>query len=169
MLNQLNRRRDTAKSFIRRPSTVSEDETSVDVSSVAPPPLQSSTAIYRGRSLYRPERGHARAPLLNPEGEPDDPFSVSHKPRWWRMWWHYLALICTFWAPAPLLSLIGLHTAAVRQAWREKITLVLLSCSLGGIIAFITVGLQRTLCGDQAEGVFVNVKRASGYLSLIHI
>lgn len=167
MLNQLNRRRDTAKSFIRRPSTVSEDETSVDVSSVAPPPLQSSTAIYRGRSLYRPERGHARAPLLNPEGEPDDPFSVSHKPRWWRMWWHYLALICTFWAPAPLLSLIGLHTAAVRQAWREKITLVLLSCSLGGIIAFITVGLQRTLCGDQAEGVFVNVKRASGYVGVL--
>lgn len=123
--------------------------------------------LHRGHSLSRPERGHPRAPLLNPEGEPDDPFSDGRKPHWWRMWWHYLAIVATFWAPPPLLNLVGLHSAPVRQAWREKVTLVLFACALSAIIAFITVGLQRSLCSNQADNLFMNVKDASGAVGVL--
>ena len=168
MLNQLHRRRDTARSFIRRPSVSFEDETSIHVPGTGPPPLRRPTMLlHRGHSLSRPERGHPRAPLLNPEGEPDDPFSDGRKPHWWRMWWHYLAIVATFWAPPPLLNLVGLHSAPVRQAWREKVTLVLFACALSAIIAFITVGLQRSLCSNQTDNLFMNVKDASGAVGVL--
>ncbi|KAL4402717.1 chitin synthase [Malassezia pachydermatis] len=121
----------------------------------------------RHQSLSRPERAHQITPLINPDGEPDDPFSEHRKPPLWRMWWHYLAIVCTFWAPAPMLSLLGFHNPAVRQAWREKITLVLFACVLGAIIAYITVGLQRTLCPTDARDVFQNVKNARGLVGVL--
>ncbi|WFD19110.1 chitin synthase [Malassezia caprae] len=116
--------------------------------------------------MSRPERGHQRAPLLNPDGEPDDPFSEHRPPPWYRLWWHYLAIVCTFWAPPPLLALLGFKNPEVRQAWREKITLVLFALALGAVIAFITVGLQRTLCPDDVRQVFVNIKEAQGMVGV---
>ncbi|WFD22714.1 chitin synthase [Malassezia equina] len=165
MLSQLNRNKDTARSFIRRPGVTFEDETAISVPSGQPPPLRRPTLIRRG-TLSRPERGHQRTPLLNPDGEPDDPFSEHRPPPWYRLWWHYLAIVCTFWAPSPLLSLIGLNNTEVRQAWREKVTLVLFALTLGAVIAFITVGLQRTLCPDNVRDVFINVKRAEGMVGI---
>jgi len=159
MLSQLNRNKDTARSFIRRPGVTFEDETAIPVPSGQPPPLRRPT-------MSRPERGHKRAPLLNPDGEPDDPFSEHRPPPWYRLWWHYLAILCTFWAPAPLLTLFGFQNTEVRQAWREKVTLVLFALALGAVIAFITVGLQRTLCPDDVRQVFVNVKQAQAMVGV---
>ena len=165
MLSQLNRNKDTAKSFIRRPGVTFGDETAISVPSGQPPPLRRPTLIRRP-TMSRPERGHQRTPLLNPDGEPDDPFSEHRPPPWYRLWWHYLAIVCTFWAPPPVLSLLGFHNTEVRQAWREKVTLVLFALALGAVIAFITVGLQRTLCPDDVREVFVNVKRAQAMVGI---
>ncbi|WFD25868.1 chitin synthase [Malassezia nana] len=165
MLSQLSRNKDTAKSFIRRPGVTFEDETAISVPTSQPPPLHRPTLIRR-TTLSRPERGHQLAPLLNPDGEPDDPFSEHRSPPWYRLWWHYLAIICTFWAPPPILSLFGMNSTEVRQAWREKVTLVLFAMSLSAIIAFITVGLQRSLCPDDIKDVFVNVKQARSVVGI---
>lgn len=164
----LSRNKGTARSFIRRPGvTFEDDDTAIDVPGSHPPPLRRPTMMGRAHSLSRPERAHQITPLLNPEGEPEDPFADHKKTPWYRMWWHYLAIVCTFWAPPALLSLFGMHLTAVRQAWREKVTLVLIAIALSAIIAFITVGLQRTLCPTNAKEVFLNVKEANSIVGVL--
>ncbi|PKI84541.1 hypothetical protein MVES_001826 [Malassezia vespertilionis] len=121
----------------------------------------------RSHTLSRPERGQPLAPMLNPDGEPGDPFatgpnstSVLHR------WWHYISIIATFWAPPSLLAMCGLTTSTVRQAWREKITLCGIALVLMGLIAYITVGLQRTLCPKSQRDIFIKVSEAGGYFGI---
>jgi len=100
-------------------------------------------------------------PLINPDGDPADPFAGEESRFSLRkQWWHYLSLALTFWAPPPLLTLLGKHTPAVRQAWREKISLVIIFAILSGIVIFITMGLHPALCPNDAN-VFANVKTPS--------
>jgi chitin synthase len=43
-----------------------------------------------------------------------------------------------------------MHSKSVRQAWREKVALCFLALLLGGVIGFLTVGLDRTLCPNSS-------------------
>ena len=164
MLPQLSRNRTTAKSFIRRPGAESDDTTIPVPEGNQPPPLRRPTRIARSHTLSRPERGHPLTPLLNPDGEPNDPFADPTPKGPLRNWWRYLAMGATFWAPPSVLNACGKHNAAVRQAWREKFTLVLIATILCAIVAYITVGLQRSLC--KSDQVFIPLKDARGMYAI---
>lgn len=161
MLPHLSRHRSTAKSFVRRPEEYFGD-TSIEIPQGDPPPLRKPTRMRRNKTLSRPERGHPVAPLLNPEGPAADPFVSEGKKTLKSHWWHYASIILTFWAPPPLLSMFGLKNTAVRQAWREKMGLVMIACLLSAIVVYITVWLHPTLCRDSSTRIFVNVKEAQG-------
>ena len=118
---------------------------------------QSNAAnLRRAKTLTRPERGIAPAPLINPpllSSGGSLPLNQSTKnpaDSWdaWRIFSH----IITFWAPPFLLSSIGgLKDKPSRQAWREKVALCFLAIVLGGTVGFATMGLDRVLCPENAK------------------
>jgi len=92
--------------------------------------------LRRGKTLNRPERFQAAAPLLTGKKE-----STTWDP------WVLFSRIVTFWAPGTLLSSIGgLGDKQSQQAWREKIALCFIAVVLGGVVAFLTVGFTVVLC-----------------------
>jgi hypothetical protein len=113
---------------------------------------QSNAAnLRRAKTLTRPERGVAPAPLINPpllssaSGLPSNQPTKSPADSWdaWRIFSH----VITFWAPPFLLSSIGgLKDKPSRQAWREKVALCFIAIVLGGTVGFATMGLDRALC-----------------------
>ncbi|THH29857.1 hypothetical protein EUX98_g4328 [Antrodiella citrinella] len=129
-----------------------------------------SGTVKRAKTLTRPERGVAPAPLINPHGAhipvgstvpvtDDDSFDV------WRLFSH----IVSFWAPDVLLeNLGGLREPAVRQAWREKIALCFIISVLCGTVGFITIGLQKVLCPATAStlGKFSSLGSDNGTLGV---
>lgn len=113
-----------------------------------------SGTVKRSKTLTRPERSVAPAPLINPHGAPhipvgstvpvstDSPFDA----------WRLFSRVVTFWAPDILLENVGgMRDPNVRQAWREKITLCFLIAILCAIVGFLTVGFQKVLCPDTAQ------------------
>ncbi|CDZ98127.1 glycosyltransferase family 2 protein [Phaffia rhodozyma] len=126
--------------------------TSIIPTSNPPPPAQHerATTLRRGKTLTRPERQVASAPLLTP---PAPMIPGSSKPivpantntEVWD-WWVIMSLIVTFWAPPFVLAACGMKESSVRQAWREKVTLCAISIFLGGIVVFVTMGLNSTFC-----------------------
>ena len=118
---------------------------------------QSNAAnLRRAKTLTRPERGIAPAPLINPPllssggSLPSNQPSKNPADSWdaWRIFSH----IVTFWAPPFLLSSIGgLKDKPSRQAWREKVALCFLAIVLGGTVGFATMGLDRVLCPQNAK------------------
>uniref|UniRef100_A0A1D1ZDV9 chitin synthase n=1 Tax=Anthurium amnicola TaxID=1678845 RepID=A0A1D1ZDV9_9ARAE len=97
---------------------------------------QAQGNLRRGKTLNRPERFQAAAPLLTGKKE-----STTWDP------WVLFSRIVTFWAPGTLLSSIGgLNDKQSQQAWREKIALCFIAVVLGGIVAFLTVGFTVVLC-----------------------
>ena len=92
--------------------------------------------LRRGKTLNRPERFQAAAPLLTGKKE-----STTWDP------WVLFSRIVTFWAPGPLLSSVGgLRDKASQQAWREKIALCSIAIILSGIVCFMTVGFTPVTC-----------------------
>ena len=166
MVAQLGRHRSTARSFIRRPGA-GNDDTTIALDEDHPPPLRRPSRIARAHTLSRPERGHPLTPLLNPDGMPGDPFGENSKSRHpLRSWWKYTAIVVTFWAPPSVLAACGMHSSVVRQAWREKVALVVIAMVLSGIIAFITVGLQRSLCPKSSQEIFQPLKSAGAMYTI---
>jgi chitin synthase len=124
-----------------------------------PPPATSNgpglahraTTLRRGKTLTRPERQVAAAPLLTPPAPilPGAAQLVPANANAERLnWWILCSFVCTFWAPPSLLSACGLKDTATRQAWREKFALCTIAAVIGGIVAFLTMGLTRTLCPE---------------------
>lgn len=123
----------------------------------APPnrtPTRSGPSLRRGKTLTRPERGVAPAPLIKPPptnvvgATPSPAAQVASGFDVWSTFSH----IITFWAPPVLLSAVGgLHDKPTRQAWREKVALCFIALCLGGCIGFLTVGLDRTLCPASSQ------------------
>ena len=113
--------------------------------------------LRRAKTLVRPERGVAPAPLINPPaptmnavgpGLPSNAPAKSPSESWDT--WRIFSFICTWWAPGFLLSSVGrMKDKATRQAWREKIALCVIAVLLGGTIGFATMGLSRVLCPDS--------------------
>lgn len=115
---------------------------------------QSNAAnLRRAKTLTRPERGVAPAPLINPpllSSGPSNQPNKSPADSWdaWRIFSH----VVTFWAPPFLLSSIGgLKDKPSRQAWREKVALCFIAIILGGTVGFATMGLDRALCPQNAK------------------
>ncbi|KAI0218757.1 hypothetical protein L0F63_004096, partial [Massospora cicadina] len=64
--------------------------------------------------------------------------------------WVIFSYIATFYAPAFMLRMMGMHTSEVRQAWREKMALVTIIFTMCLAVGFLTFGLQQVLCGSAA-------------------
>ena len=118
--------------------------------------------------MTKPERSQPLEPMLNADGTPGDPFVDNVSKKTLRShWWHYLAIILTFWALPPIMALFGMRTPSVRQAWREKMALVMIAAVMGGVVIFITMGLHRTLCPESAQDIFINIKRATDRVGVL--
>jgi len=66
-------------------------------------------------------------------------------------WWKVSSTAFTWYIPnAFLRRVLHLDSTATRQAWREKVTFCWIAVILGGLVGFITMGLQRTLCPEEA-------------------
>lgn len=118
------------------------------------PPTGGSN-VRRAKTLTRPERGVAQAPLITPPATllPSPSGKVSavpaHPEDSWDTW-RIFSKVVTFWAPSMLLKSIGgLKDGGKQQAWREKIALCVIALLLGAIVGFATVGLQKVLCPDN--------------------
>ena len=118
-------------------------------------PFVPTRALTRGKTLTRPDRFVAPAPLINPNAAGKNggktklvngvPTLIARKP-WWDPWkfWVYGS---TCWAPAWILrSCSGLETRQKQRAWKEKVALCTIAVLMGGLIAFLTIGLTRVLC-----------------------
>lgn len=77
--------------------------------------------------------------------------------------WKIYCYIVTFWAPPFLLNAFGLKGKPRQFAWREKMGLISCIVYLGAIIAFITFGFSKTVCGVQALRTRIN-DVSTGYL-----
>lgn len=67
-------------------------------------------------------------------------------------WWKVSALAFTWWVPNVFLrKVMKLDSPATRQAWREKVAFCCIAILLGGIVGFVTMGLQKTLCPEEAS------------------
>ena len=124
--------------------------------------------LKRSKTLTKPERGVAPPPLIHPtgpEGFSDATHATRGEPRRGslfdragtvpmfratkagRSWWKAGSYAATFWIPGFALRWIGgMRTAMERQAWREKLSVVMVAILLGAIMGFFTVGLNRVLC-----------------------
>lgn len=146
------------------------DFTDVPIPTSRQPPPSGAT-IRRAKTLTKPERGVAAAPLINPptlltsasaNGQPNDHYNGSTA-------WRIFSRIVSLWAPDFLLSSIGgLKDKAVRQAWREKIALCFIITLLCCAIGFVTVGFQKVLCPQiaTASDRFIRVGSVPGTLGI---
>ncbi|OBZ66534.1 Chitin synthase 1 [Grifola frondosa] len=129
----------------------------------------SATTVRRAKTLTRPERSVAPVPLINPQGA-HLPSGVPTPPQEEPLdAWRIFSRVISFWAPDFLLeSLGGLGDKGKRQAWREKIALCFIILVMCGIIGFITVGFQKTLCPEsaQVEGRFVSLGSVANVLGV---
>ncbi|GAA6003481.1 uncharacterized protein JCM10292_001612 [Rhodotorula paludigena] len=138
--------------------------------------------LTRGKTLTRPDRFVAPAPLIAPSGVGRQgkqggnvqtklvdgvPTLVTREP-WWQPWSLFVEVV-TFWAPRPLLRKFGMTDPTKQRAWKEKCALCEISLFMMGIIGFITMGLQRTLCpqsGERSEGYFQRLGSTPGYIGI---
>ncbi|GAA5840609.1 hypothetical protein JCM9279_007378 [Rhodotorula babjevae] len=145
--------------------------------SVAP-----ARALTRGKTLTRPDRFVAPAPLIAPAGLGKQgkqggnvqttlvdgvPTLVTKEP-WWSPWSLFVE-VSTFWAPRPLLRNFGMTDPTKQRAWKEKVALCEICAFLMGVIGFITMGLQRTLCpqtGHNSVGHFQRLGTTPGYVGI---
>ncbi|KAK9762980.1 hypothetical protein K7432_010757 [Basidiobolus ranarum] len=100
---------------------------------------QRGATLRRGRTLTRPDRNQAPAPMLSGK-DSRKPFDA----------WVLFSRIITFWAPSFLISKCGLPDKAVRQAWREKVALCILVGFICAIVAFLTLGLPYVFCPQSS-------------------
>ncbi|ORX83151.1 hypothetical protein K493DRAFT_320303 [Basidiobolus meristosporus CBS 931.73] len=95
--------------------------------------------LARGKTLSRPDRGQAPAPMLSGKDQRAtcDPWVIFSK-------------VVTFWAPGFLLAKCGLPDKQMQQAWREKVALCLIIAFIGGSVAFLTLGLPYVFCPESS-------------------
>ena len=146
------------------------DFTDVPILTTRQQPPPAGATIRRAKTLTKPERGVATAPLINPptlltstsaNGQPNNDSGSNS--------WRIFSRVVSFWAPDFLLSSIGgLKDAAVRQAWREKIALCFIITILCCVIGFVTVGFQKVLCPqiNSASDRFIRVGSTPGTLGI---
>ncbi|PWN22475.1 hypothetical protein BCV69DRAFT_267874 [Microstroma glucosiphilum] len=155
------------KSFVRKPGGANSGvgrDTSIPIRTEAPPPLRQPTRMQRSKTLTRPERQHPQVPLINPQSSSAASTSEPGSPTW-----RIFSKVLTFWALSPCLSACGMRDKATQQAWREKVTLVSLALTLGGIVGFVTIALNKVLCPSTATAStrsFASIGSGSGTLGI---
>ena len=133
---------------------------------------QPQRELTRRKTLIRPDRYVAPAPLINPNGVPVPTTTTAtpltgpaaNRSSKWDPWGIFVSIV-TFWAPSWLLSRCGLRDPVKQRAWKEKCTLCAIALCLGGFIGFITIGMNRVLCptdGDQSPSAFVRLGTTEG-------
>ncbi|SCZ89307.1 BZ3500_MvSof-1268-A1-R1_Chr1-1g01095 [Microbotryum saponariae] len=161
------RRRQTVRGVI--PGTVREAGIDPRASFVP------NRTMMRGKTLTRPERFVAPAPLINPnptntggkvqtaliDGVP----TLKTEEAWYSPWRLFVE-ISTIWAPRWLLSACGLTDRAKQRAWKEKCALCEISLLMMGAIGFLTLGLTRTLCPSNAVSQFQRLGEAPGSVGI---
>ncbi|PVG02377.1 glycosyltransferase family 2 protein [Serendipita vermifera] len=147
--------------YTQRPQRPGQQSSDVPIPTTRAPPRRTPSSggnnLRRAKTLVRPERGVAQAPLINPPAPmlssagtalPSNSPLKSPADSWDA--WRIFSLIITFWAPGFLLSSLGqMKDKATRQAWREKIALCFIALVLGGTVGFATVGLDKALCPNS--------------------
>ncbi|KAI9488172.1 chitin synthase-domain-containing protein [Zychaea mexicana] len=63
--------------------------------------------------------------------------------------WVLTSWILTWWIPTPFMRLIGIKDKQIQQAWREKVSLVIIIMILCVSVGFLTFGFNATVCGRQ--------------------
>ncbi|RKP20153.1 hypothetical protein ROZALSC1DRAFT_21651, partial [Rozella allomycis CSF55] len=112
--------------------------------------------IVRRRSLIDPTRAPStRRKLIS---QPVDKKDETRFHPW--KWFSYLI---TFWAPPFALRLCGKRDKATQQGFREKIALCFIILILCAAVAFLTFGLQRTLCPPSESSE--SRKRVSSFVN----
>ncbi|KAI9217844.1 chitin synthase-domain-containing protein [Blastocladiella britannica] len=79
-------------------------------------------------------------------------------------WWLIMSNTMTFWAPSFILKRTISPDPSVQQAWREKVALCMLIALVGGAVAFLTLGLTRTICGSGATEPIIEYDQVSSTL-----
>ncbi|BGP50264.1 hypothetical protein JCM10450v2_006180 [Rhodotorula kratochvilovae] len=144
--------------------------------------LAPARGLTRGKTLTRPDRFVAPAPLIAPAGVGKQgkqggtvqttlvdgvPTLVTKEP-WWDPWSLFVE-VSTFWAPRALLRKFGMTDPTKQRAWKEKCALCEICLFMMGIIGFITMGLQRTLCpqtGHNSAEHFQRLGSTPGYVGI---
>ncbi|CAL9734412.1 chitin synthase 3 [Monosporozyma servazzii] len=80
------------------------------------------------------------------------------------LWTIYYRVI-TFWAPGFLLALCGMPDKQRQMAWREKVALLTCIGYMGALIAYLTFGFTKTVCGDSGVRI-ENNDISTGYVSV---
>ncbi|GAA5878504.1 hypothetical protein JCM8547_008433 [Rhodosporidiobolus lusitaniae] len=138
--------------------------------------------LTRGKTLTRPDRFVAPAPLITPAGLGKTgkqggnvqtklvdgvPTLITQTP--WYDPWSLFVEVSTFWAPRPLLRKFGMTDPTKQRAWKEKVALCEICMFMMGIIGFITIGLNRVLCptsGPRSASAFQRLGSTSGYVGV---
>ncbi|KAI8149806.1 chitin synthase-domain-containing protein [Fennellomyces sp. T-0311] len=63
--------------------------------------------------------------------------------------WVLTSWALTWWIPTPFMRLIGMKDKHIQQAWREKVSLVIIILILCISVGFLTFGFNATVCGRQ--------------------
>ncbi|GAA5959739.1 hypothetical protein JCM3765_000086 [Sporobolomyces pararoseus] len=138
--------------------------------------------LTRGKTLTRPDRFVAPAPLINPTGVGkaakqggavktellNGVPTLTTKEPWWEPWSLFVE-VSTFWAPRWLLRKFGMTDPTKQRAWKEKCALCEISMIMMGIIGFITIGLNRTLCptdGPRSQSAYTRVGTTKGLIGI---
>lgn len=80
--------------------------------------------------------------------------------------WKIYCTVITFWIPGFLLNKIGGMPDKNRQfAWREKVGLISIIIYIGAIVAYLTFGFTKTVCGNSALRL-KNTEISTGYISI---
>lgn len=119
-------------------------------------------ALTRGKTLTRPDRHVAPAPLINPQTTAAGQAAALSSPAstWFHPWSWYVVLASIL-IPSALLSACGIKGHRVQRAWREKWALCTICLVLGGLIGFFTIGLNSTLCPDSGDANIFTIRLAS--------
>ncbi|CCK72518.1 chitin synthase CHS3 KNAG_0K01570 [Huiozyma naganishii CBS 8797] len=85
--------------------------------------------------------------------------------------WQIYCRVITFWIPGPVLTLFGMPKKERQMAWREKIAILSVIVYIGAIIAYLTFGFTKTVCGApslrlQSDDVSSGYVSANGKLYL---
>ncbi|KAG2225412.1 hypothetical protein INT45_010048 [Circinella minor] len=86
-------------------------------------------------------------PDQNKEDEEDD-----IKPKILVSWWSWIAYLVTCCFPGCCIKVVFRKpNALMQQAWREKMALCYIILALMGALAYVTYGLNQTLCPDSVQ------------------
>ncbi|KAI9105452.1 chitin synthase-domain-containing protein [Phlyctochytrium arcticum] len=121
-LTRPERQRSTRRAMLRPPNA-------------APPPARAGAT-----SLAVPPPAGGRDDRIPPEEYVDNDQSAIWK------WFARIVTCCFF---PPCLRACGKRDRAVQQAWREKVALCMIIVTTCGLVAFLTIGLQRVLCPES--------------------